>query len=75
MLTAEILLEHRKGGCTGAWRLESRAEGYHWRCPSCMRLYPASVQTSCQVAWERRVTELMDSLALGGGLVRDPGAQ
>jgi hypothetical protein len=74
VLTADILLEHRKAGCFGAWRLESRAGGYHWRCPSCLRLYPASAQDGGGRVWETRVTELTEMLSRRGVMPRQQGA-
>lgn len=66
MLSPTILLEHQAGGCTGTWVLAPRAEGFHWRCPGCGRIYPANVSTATRVAWERSLSRLIDALAQRG---------
>jgi hypothetical protein len=75
MAMTASLLEHAEGACVGAWRLEPRADGFHWRCARCLRSYPATLETAYRVAVERELAEVMLALANEGCAIRSREAR
>jgi hypothetical protein len=71
MLNTATLLDHDSVDCTGSWILIRSRKGFQWRCPGCLRAYPATLDSAYGVFRERALTELMKTLCREGRVMRE----